>query len=163
MSATRGPASPGTAGGSYEKSDLRVKTIVIALVLVAALTVLGIVVSLGLFDLLSQRTARVSQPAFPTTAQAPETDLGREPPLQVNPVKDLARMRAEEEKILTTYGWADREAGKARIPVERAMALLLERGLPPAGSAASQGSAPAASQQQAQPAQPGPSKAQKAR
>lgn len=164
------PHSGGNEG--YEKSDLPVKTIAIALVLVAALTALGILVSLWVFDLLTDRTARVPAPAFPTTtAGAPETDLKREPLLQLDPPKDLARMRADEMKILTTYGWADREAGKARIPIERAMALLAERGLPPAANAASPKPADApspkaaevAGQKPAQPVTPTPSKARKAR
>jgi hypothetical protein len=40
----------------------------------------------------------------------------------------MRELRAREEAALTSYGWVDREAGRARIPVERAMELLLERG-----------------------------------
>ena len=39
-------------------------------------------------------------------------------------------MRAREDAVLTTYGWVDRNTGVARIPIERAMDLLVERGLP---------------------------------
>ena len=161
-----GGSPHGPAGNEgYERSDLRAKTIAIALVLVGALTALGIVVSLGVFDLLTVRTARVTPPAPPAPPQAkgPETDLKREPPLQLNPIKDLAGMRAEEDKILTSYGWADREAGRVRMPIQRAMALLVERGLPPAANAASQKPTPAATQKAAQPVKPAPSKARKAR
>jgi hypothetical protein len=31
---------------------------------------------------------------------------------------------------LSSYGWVDREAGIVRIPIDRAMDLLAERGLP---------------------------------
>jgi hypothetical protein len=51
------------------------------------------------------------------------------PRLQVHPKADLDRLRAEEHDRLTTYGWADRERRVARIPIERAMQLLAERGL----------------------------------
>jgi hypothetical protein len=54
--------------------------------------------------------------------------------LQVNAPGDLARLRAEEGATLSTYGWVDRAAGTVRIPIDRAMRLLLERGLPGAGA-----------------------------
>jgi hypothetical protein len=39
-------------------------------------------------------------------------------------------MRAAEDKILNGYGWVDREHGVARIPIDRAIDLLAQRGLP---------------------------------
>ena len=53
-----------------------------------------------------------------------------QPQLQTNSPEDLRKMRAGEEKILQSYGWVDRKAGVVRIPIERAMELTLERGLP---------------------------------
>jgi hypothetical protein len=40
------------------------------------------------------------------------------------------RLIAEQNQILNSYGWVDRSNGIVRIPIERAMALLAERGLP---------------------------------
>jgi len=45
------------------------------------------------------------------------------------PELELRQLRAEEERILGHYGWVNEEGGIARIPVERAMAILAERGL----------------------------------
>ncbi len=53
-----------------------------------------------------------------------------EPRLQVAPAADLGALRAHEESILHSYGWVDRPAGVVRIPIERSMELLLQRGLP---------------------------------
>ncbi len=39
-------------------------------------------------------------------------------------------MRAAEEKILHSYGWIDQQKGIVRIPIERAMELTAQRGLP---------------------------------
>ena len=39
-------------------------------------------------------------------------------------------IRANEDRILYSYGWSDEKAGTVRIPIERAMELLVERGLP---------------------------------
>jgi hypothetical protein len=46
------------------------------------------------------------------------------PRLQVRPQADLLSLRAAEVQRLESYGWVDPRAGIARIPIERAMALL---------------------------------------
>jgi len=51
-------------------------------------------------------------------------------PYRDTPVTDLAAMRAAEEKALTTYGWVDQQKGVVRIPIDQAMKLTLQRGLP---------------------------------
>ena len=53
-----------------------------------------------------------------------------EPRLQVNPRTDLEQLKAHESDVLTTYGWVDREGGVVRIPIEHAMDLVSQRGLP---------------------------------
>lgn len=42
----------------------------------------------------------------------------------------LAGIRATTTQAQATYGWVDKDAGVVRLPIERAKALLLERGLP---------------------------------
>jgi hypothetical protein len=53
-----------------------------------------------------------------------------EPRLQINPREDLRALRAREEEILNGYGWVDKTAGVVRIPIDEAMKLTLQRGLP---------------------------------
>jgi hypothetical protein len=52
------------------------------------------------------------------------------PNLQTQPFKDVYLLRKGEAEKLESYGWVDKEAGIARIPIERAMELTAERGLP---------------------------------
>jgi hypothetical protein len=54
-----------------------------------------------------------------------------EPRLEPDPVAPRLAVRAREQEKLASYGWVDANAGVARIPIERAMELLVERGLPP--------------------------------
>jgi hypothetical protein len=54
------------------------------------------------------------------------------PLLQVNPADDLQKMREANKQILEGYGWVDQQKGIVRIPIEQAMKLVVERGLPPA-------------------------------
>jgi hypothetical protein len=53
-----------------------------------------------------------------------------EPRLQTNPRLELQEMRAEENAVLQTYGWVDREKGVARMPIDEAMKIVVQRGLP---------------------------------
>jgi len=50
--------------------------------------------------------------------------------LQTAPTDELRAHRAQEEALLTGYGWVDRDNAIARIPIERAMELVARRGLP---------------------------------
>lgn len=62
--------------------------------------------------------------------------IGRDQPqpaapwLEINPRESLAALRAREDAALTRYGWIDRAHGVAQIPIDRAMALLAQRGRP---------------------------------
>lgn len=56
------------------------------------------------------------------------------PNLQIHPHDDLVALQAREDSELHSYGWADRKAGVVRIPIDRAMELIAERGLPTRGT-----------------------------
>jgi hypothetical protein len=43
---------------------------------------------------------------------------------------DLAETHRREDAVLNHYGWVDKNAGKVHIPIDRAIDLLSERGLP---------------------------------
>jgi hypothetical protein len=57
------------------------------------------------------------------------------PRLQVKPVADLDQVRAAQEELLNSYGWADKATGTVRVPIDRAMDMLIERPLPARQSA----------------------------
>ena len=42
----------------------------------------------------------------------------------------LRQLHAREAEMLQGYAWVDRNAGAVRIPIERAMDLVVEKGLP---------------------------------
>ena len=52
------------------------------------------------------------------------------PRLQVDPNAEYQDYLSSQMEVLNTYGWASREEGRARIPIERAMKLVAEGGLP---------------------------------
>src|SRR6266404_9995420 len=69
------------------------------------------------------------------------------PMLETNERGQLRDFLMDQEKQLNSYGWVDEKAGVAHIPIERAMELIKQRGLPvyPQGCA----NAPAAASQKA--------------
>ncbi|WZO97678.1 hypothetical protein EP7_004721 [Isosphaeraceae bacterium EP7] len=53
-----------------------------------------------------------------------------EPRLQETPELDMDAFRAEEATKLSKLGWVDRPKGIAEIPIDDAMKLLVQKGLP---------------------------------
>jgi len=118
---------------------------------------LGVVVAVsqvllwGLFNHFSSREAKLSPPvpAF-VEAQAP-----KEPPnprLQANPQLDMRKMLREEDDVLTHYGWVDPGRGIVRIPIQRAIDLVAQKGLPQFKAAGGKaGESPAGARPQTRP------------
>jgi hypothetical protein len=112
----------------HEESDVNIRAI---FGFGAALLTVAVVVHMLIYLLFGFFTRREDQsvPAeYPLAAQ--ENRVPPEPRLQIDPREDLSALRAKEDEILGTYGWVDRNAGVVRIPIDAAMKLVLERGLP---------------------------------
>src|SRR5207244_526994 len=60
--------------------------------------------------------------------------LAPPPRVQTNPSAELDDFRTAEERKLNRYGWVDKQRGIVRIPIERAIDLIAQRGLPTRGS-----------------------------
>ena len=119
---------------AHEEKDIDVRSIVTFLIVLTAITV-GIQVAMyGMFKVLNvietKADPAVSPVAIPADHPPPE------PRLQTRPWADLKKLRAEEAAYLNGYGWVDKQAGVARIPIDKAKALLLQKGLPVAAAPA---------------------------
>jgi hypothetical protein len=85
---------------------------------------------LALFRVLEKKDRASDIVLSPSVA----ANLARTPPeprLEPFPLAPGQRLRAEEDAILTSYGWVDENGGFARIPIDRAIEILAARGLPP--------------------------------
>ncbi|MDX1644193.1 MAG: hypothetical protein R3244_07545 [Thermoanaerobaculia bacterium] len=106
-------------------SELQVGKVVLAGVALALATALASVamwyLSVALRDAL-----KADDPAPPALLEAMAPYEPPSPRLQVQPAEDLRALRAEERAVLESYGWVDEAAGTARVPIDRAMELLLE-------------------------------------
>jgi hypothetical protein len=116
-----------TSQKGYEVSDARFHAIMWgggALVILMILAFVLMYVLLGHFE---SRQQAIATPPSPLLEGRP---LPPQPRLQVTPEIDLKTLRAKEDSLLNSYGWVSKEAGVVRIPVDRAMKLILERGFP---------------------------------
>ncbi len=64
------------------------------------------------------------------TPSAPPALSSSAPRLEIAPKDDRQRFDRGEAQLTNSYGWTDRGRGTVRIPVRRAMELLVQRGLP---------------------------------
>jgi len=115
----------------HEASDASIRPIVITGAVLAVVTALAGLVVYGIFVYLAATPATT---ALPNPMGSTESQIPPAPRLQVQPTSELDQLHAEEDHILSTYGWVDQAAGVVRIPIERAMQLQSERGFPVRGN-----------------------------
>ena len=117
-----------SAGIHHETSDVNVRPLAWLGVGLAVLVVISIVAMKGLFGFLDRKQARNDVTPWPMMTQRPQQPP--EPRLQTTPVPNRNAIAEQEGNRLNTYGWVDSQGGVVHIPVERAMKLLADRGLP---------------------------------
>jgi hypothetical protein len=113
---------------THERTDIEPKH---ALAFAAGLVIfIGFVfgISLGVFRYFAPSATRA------TSVSQPEIESGfqklPEPRLQVSPAEDLAKVKNSSREKLESYGWVDRDSKTVRIPIERAIDFVAERGVP---------------------------------
>ena len=111
---------------SHETSDASIRNLLIFAAGLTLVVIAGLVVSRVVFRYFVGHQG-LGPPASPFENVR---TLPPEPRLQVTAPRDLRQYKAAQDEILSSYGWVDRQAGVVRIPVERAMDILLQRGFP---------------------------------
>jgi hypothetical protein len=117
-------------GSGYEHTDANVWVLVKFAVWLA---ISAVVIHVGLwfaFELFVQQRELKTEAEFPLAVTTPQPRLPAEPRLQRQPANEMYEFRLREDAVLRGYGWVDRDAGTVRIPIEDAMRLTVERGLP---------------------------------
>jgi hypothetical protein len=141
---------PEGASAGYERSDVRTTGV---LVFLFALSIFVVVTALLCYGVGKVLNARMNKEDGPTSKWAQTVDirqLGEMPsnPEMQNKVAELTQsfptprletddgnqevndLHAREDLLLEHYSWIDPAQGKVRIPIERAMELIAQRGLP---------------------------------
>ena len=121
----------------FERQDLRPRVVYAFLISLAIMATLVYFVVWGFYDAIDAYQRRHQPPQNPLVA--PETDTRLvspeaierfpQPRLERNERLENNDFRLEEEQALYSYGWVDQQAGIVRIPIDRAMELIAQRGL----------------------------------
>jgi hypothetical protein len=122
----------------YETSDVQVARVVRAGVGVIAIVAVFFALMWIFEGVLLRSVDTAEAPRHPMASSLVRTEPPA-PRLQPDPRADLLALRAQEDAVLNNYAWVDKGRGVVRVPIERAMQILAERGLParaaPAGDA----------------------------
>jgi hypothetical protein len=113
----------------YEHSDLQTRRVIIV-----GFSILGFMWLCAFLLFLYYRFAQTHTPEAEATAAPvtyPQSAVPPEPRLQVSPRRDYQGEVAYENSELSAYKWVDRRNGIVAIPIERAMELIAQRGIPP--------------------------------
>jgi hypothetical protein len=113
----------------FERTDIFARGVVIA----GASVLGGVWIIFGLvylcFVFLANHRAETSPPPLPIEAHG--NPMPPEPRLQESPRQDLKEMRKREDWQLNHYSWMDKSKGTVAIPIERAMEIIAQQGIPP--------------------------------
>jgi hypothetical protein len=140
-------------GGGFEHEDLGTKPIFGFLV---SLVVTGVVVYYviwGMFHFMDAYERKQQHTKSPMVQMQPDTrepDTAKThekvqqefpgPRLEDDERTEINAFRYQQDETLGSYGWVDQSGGVVRIPIDRAMQLIAQRGLPTVPQA---GAAPA--------------------
>lgn len=135
------PLAPSPAP-RFEHADAGTRGLFLFFVFMVCALVLIAVILAAFFGYLSRsdRPAPFVSAPFGNVRPVPNDT----PLLQPTPSQDIRGYMQSQQHMLDSYGWIDRKNGIVRIPVDQAMRLILEEGLPvrpaqkrplPAGSA----------------------------
>ncbi|MGA3292340.1 MAG: hypothetical protein ABSE45_00005 [Candidatus Acidiferrales bacterium] len=131
------PGAPHDRGAGYERRDTNIRGLIqfaFWMAVVLAVTLVGMKLTFNYFKKVQPLGATTS----PMVSEG-ERVLPPRPRLQVQPHLELADYCAAQQQEVTTYAWVDRQSGVVRIPIDRAMELIIERGLPARSSAEAPG------------------------
>jgi hypothetical protein len=122
-----------------EQQDLTAQSVYAFLISLVVGGVLVYVVVWGLYRFLDARQ-RSLQPAQSPLVRQVDADTRivspqeitkfPQPRLERNERVEINDFRLNEEQTLNSYSWIDEKTGVVRIPIERAMQLVAQRGLP---------------------------------
>lgn len=110
----------------HEDKDIELRFIWIS---VGTLLVTAIVLHVGLWWMYDYLRGKEAGENVRRSSVESHSPIPPDPKIQLNPQKDWLEFKKAELELLNTYGWASREDNRARIPIDLAMELLVERGL----------------------------------
>jgi hypothetical protein len=138
------------ASAGFERSDVKVKGIVVFLIAMGIFVIVTAALSYGIGKALFATMAKEDGPKSKWATTVDVRPLGNmpnnpdlenkmaettqnfpTPQLQTDDgSQEVADLHDKEDLLLEHYSWVDQAQGKVRIPIERAMELIAQSGLP---------------------------------
>ena len=112
--------------GRHEHREADVRLVLISTLILIVLIVAVCFITVGIFDWLNTSPPEAINSAIPVNPN-PTPPVPR---VMEHPWEELPEVHAHENQILYSYGWVDKANGVVRVPIGRAMDLLLAKGLP---------------------------------
>ena len=122
-----GPTPP---GAQYEHTDIDPGIGYKFALWLSVAMLISFAVVYGVFFFFERQEAAANAAAQKYPLAAGVTRQQPTPALQTQPFKDIYTLRQGEAEKLNGYGWVDKEGGVTRIPIDRAMELMIQRGFP---------------------------------
>jgi hypothetical protein len=116
--------------GGYEKTDAHAGATVRAGLTILGVMFLTALVLVPMYRFLGRREKAEQEPAATVLKADPAAAPSSFPRLVTSEPAVLAEFRAQEDAFLAGWGWVEKDQGIARMPIEEAMKIVAERGLP---------------------------------
>jgi hypothetical protein len=114
----------------YEKTDAHAGDTYRAGFYILGVMVLTALVLVPMYRFLGRSEARDQKPGASLVRPDAGAAVPAFPKLVASEPAVLAEHRAQEDAFLASYGWVEKDKGIARMPIEAAMKIVAERGLP---------------------------------
>jgi hypothetical protein len=127
---------------AFETRDVKARTIYVYLAVLAVAVILSYIVCVFILRATTKMAAESDTPPPPVRQEMgkdyltlpPEPRLQGVPGHSTDPQSDLREKLREDSEANEKAGWIDQTSGIAQIPVEDAMKIIAEKGLPAAST-----------------------------
>ena len=107
----------------FEQSDVNVVAVGKFGIALLLMTILAMALLVGVFNYFKTQEGGEAITVDPVK-------VFPEPQLEKTPIPDLKAVREAEDQVLNSYGWVDQQKGVVRIPIAKAMDMVVAKGLP---------------------------------
>jgi hypothetical protein len=117
------PVATSPNGAGHEHREVDVRFIVVSLIVLLMGAFLVCLLTIGIFRYFHNEY-------LPAQATYTQPQLPPEPRVEEKPYLQLQNLRILEDHVLSSYAWVDQNAGTVRIPIDQAIDMVAQKGLP---------------------------------
>ncbi|MEO5930662.1 MAG: hypothetical protein ABIR47_12070 [Candidatus Kapaibacterium sp.] len=111
---------------AHERTDIDARSILMSIAILGGVCIAVALAMWGMFHVLAASAEKRDVAPSPV---ADRNIIPPEPRLQAEPRLDMQEMRAHTDSVINSYGWVDRRSGVVRIPIDKAIDMVVAKGL----------------------------------